>query len=100
MRRSPDHVTETIIQAAVEEAVEDLEEEEVPVPKGLQTRNRKMLKSQPTISWDTAGVVMPLVLKPSIFAVLTLVSQVPSYLDGDKLLKLCESKSAEAHGRR
>ena len=41
---------------------------------------------------------MLLILKPSIFAALILVSQVPAYLDGNKLLVLCESEEAKAHG--
>lgn len=42
------------VQAAVDEVVEDLDDEEVPVTKGLQNRIKKMLKDDPTLSWDAA----------------------------------------------
>ncbi len=38
------------VQAAVDEVVEDLDDEEVPVTKGLQNRIKKMLKDDPTLS--------------------------------------------------
>ena len=47
------------VQAAVEEALDDVDDAEIPAPKELQSRIRKILKSQPTTSWDVAlrGIV-------------------------------------------
>jgi hypothetical protein len=45
---------QAVVQAAVDKAVADLDDDEVPVPEGLEGRISEMLKSEPTIAWDAA----------------------------------------------